>query len=68
MRNRIKELRKKKGMTQEDLANAVGVSHWWISHIETGTRTCSLRLMSRIAKALDTTLDQIFLESDGQND
>jgi DNA-binding XRE family transcriptional regulator len=57
---RIKELRARYDMTQEDLAKAVGVTRQTIIYLEKGTYNPSLELAYRVAKALKTTLDDLY--------
>lgn len=64
MRTRIKELRARYGMTQEDLAKRVGVRRETILFIEKGEYNPSLNLAHAIAKALKTTIDELFLFDD----
>ena len=45
--------RRDKAISQRRLAALVGVSHSYISHIEMGRRTPSLRTLERIAEVLD---------------
>ncbi len=48
-------------MTQEDLAKRVGVRRETISHLEKGKYNPSLQLAHDVAKALQTTIDEIFI-------
>lgn len=64
MRTRIKELRARYDLTQEDLAKVVGVRRETILFIEKGEYNPSLNLAHAIAKALGTTLDDLFLFDD----
>jgi putative transcriptional regulator len=64
MRTRIKELRARYNMTQEDLAKVVGVRRETILFIEKGEYNPSLNLAHAIAKALKTTIDELFLFDD----
>lgn len=50
---RIKEIRKKKGMTQEQLAEIVGIGTSNISYIETGKFAPSIENFERIVEALE---------------
>lgn len=61
---RIKEYRAKLNMTQEDLAKSVGVRRETISHLEKGKYNPSLQLSHDIAKALHSTIDEIFIFED----
>lgn len=60
MKTRIPELRKKKKITQEELAKAVGVTRQTITSIEVGKYTASLVLAYKIAKYFETTIEDIF--------
>lgn len=64
LKTRIKEFRAKLDLTQEDLANLVGVRRETIIHLEKGKYNPSLRLACDIAKALNTTIDKLFIFSD----
>ena len=64
MRTRIKELRARYDFTQEDLAKKVGVRRETILFIEKGKYNPSLKLAHDIAKALKTTVDDLFIFED----
>ena len=61
MNNRIKELRKQQNVTQEDLANAVGVTRQTIISLENGKYNASLQLAFKIAKYFNTDIERIFI-------
>jgi len=61
MRTRIKELRARYDLTQEDLAKKIGVRRETILFIEKGNYNPSLKLAHDIAKALQTTIDDLFI-------
>ena len=61
MGNRVRELRTKLKLTQENLAEAVGVSASFIGHIERGEKKSSLETISRLAASLGTSMDYIVL-------
>ena len=61
MKTRIKELRARYDITQEDLARKVGVRRETILFLEKGKYNPSLKLAHDIAKALQTTIDELFL-------
>ncbi|MFA5130636.1 MAG: helix-turn-helix transcriptional regulator [Patescibacteria group bacterium] len=61
MKNRIKELRTKKGMTQEELAQAAGVRRETIVFLEQGKYNPSLLLAHSVAEQLGTTIEKLFL-------
>jgi putative transcriptional regulator len=60
MTNRIKELRTKLNITQEELANSAGVRRETIVFLEQGKYNPSLNLAQAVAKALKTTIDDLF--------
>ena len=60
MKNKIKELRARVDLTQEQLAQIVGVRRETIIFLEQGKYNPSLRLAYNIAKALNTTMDDLF--------
>lgn len=60
-KTRIKELRARYDLTQEDLAKAVDVRRETILYLEKGKYNPSLRLAYEIAKVLKTTMDDLFI-------
>ncbi len=61
MRTRIKEFRAKYDMTQEDLAQKVGVRRETIVFLEKGKYNPSLKLAYDVAKALNAKIDELFI-------
>lgn len=61
MLNRIKELRKNKKMSQEELANACEVSRQTINAIENNKYDPSLMLAFQLAENLGARVDELFL-------
>jgi putative transcriptional regulator len=61
MKTRIKELRARYDMTQEDLARKVGARRETIVFLEKGKYNPSLKLAYDIAKALNTKIDDLFI-------
>ena len=61
MKTRIKELRARYDLTQEDLAKLVGVRRETILFLEKGRYNPSLKLAHDIAKALQTSIDELFI-------
>ena len=63
MKNKkLKLARVEKDMSQEDLANIVGVTRQTIGLIETGNYNPTLKLCIAICNALDKTLNDLFWE------
>ncbi|MCX6776807.1 MAG: helix-turn-helix transcriptional regulator [Candidatus Micrarchaeota archaeon] len=61
MKTRIKEFRAKYDLTQEQLAQKVGVRRETIVFLEAGKYNPSLKLAHDVAKALKTTIDELFV-------
>ncbi len=61
MKTRIKELRARYNLTQEDLAKKVGVRRETIVFLEQGKYNPSLQLAHDVAKALKTTVEELFI-------
>jgi len=61
MRTRIKELRARYNLTQDDLARKVGVRRETILYLEKGKYNPSLKLAHDVAEVLKTTIDNLFI-------
>jgi transcriptional regulator with XRE-family HTH domain len=57
--NRVRRLRKSKGLTQLELAELLGVGRSYLSQIESGKRDPGLRLIKSIADGLETSLSKL---------
>lgn len=60
LKNRIQELRKQRKVTQEELAEAVGVTRQTIISLENGRYNASLQLAFRIAGFFGKAIEEIF--------
>ncbi|MEG2338102.1 MAG: helix-turn-helix transcriptional regulator [Clostridium sp.] len=60
LKNKVKELRARHNLNQTDLAKLVSVSRQTIGQIEKGDYSPSVMLALKIAKALNTTVDEVF--------
>ena len=56
---KVKKIRLSKGVTQEELAEKVGVGVTHISHLETGSGTVSLKVFLAIVNYLDCSADEL---------
>ncbi len=65
MKNRLEELRKARGMTQEELAEALEVSRQTVGSLENGRYNPSILLAFRIARLFETTIEEVFLYEEG---
>lgn len=59
----IREVRKEQGLTQEKLAELIGMSTNHISHIESGLTKLSIETLVSICNALNTTPDNLMWDS-----
>ncbi len=57
---KIQKRRKQIGLTQEELADKIGVSRVYMGYIEQGRNAPSLEIMEKISKALKTSLNSFF--------
>lgn len=57
---KIQKIRKEKGLTQEQLAERVKVSTTFIGYVETGYRRPNLKMIYKIARALNIKVKDIF--------
>lgn len=65
MKNRIEEIRKARGVRQEEFARALGVSRQTISSLENGRYNPSILLAYKIARYFDLTIEDVFCFEDG---
>ena len=61
MNNRVKEIRKEKGIKQDEFAKALGVSRQTVSSIETGRFDPSIMLAYKIAKIFELSIEEVFI-------
>jgi len=61
MQTKIKEYRAKLNLTQDQLANLVGVRRETVVFLEQGKYNPSLKLAHDVAKALKTSIDDLFI-------
>lgn len=61
MKNILEELRKQKGMKQEDLAEILGVSRQTVISLEKGRYNPSILLAFRIARYFECPIEKIFI-------
>lgn len=61
MKNRLEQIRKEKGITQEELADALEVSRQTVGSLENGRYNPSIILAYKIAKYFNLTIEEIFI-------
>lgn len=67
MENHLEQLRVKKGLTQQDLADLAGVSRQTIISLERGRYNPSITLAFRLARLFGVTVEELFIYSEDQN-
>ena len=65
MKNRITELRKEKKLTQQDLANLLGVTRQTIISLENGRYNPSITLAFKLARTFEMQIEDIFIYEEG---
>lgn len=68
MKNRLEEIRKSRGITQEELANILEVSRQTIGSLENGRYNPSIILAFKIAKFFNLTIEDIFIYEEDENE
>lgn len=68
MKNRLEEIRKAKGITQEELANALEVSRQTVGSLENGRYNPSIILAFKIARFFDVSIEEVFIYEEVQNE
>ncbi len=61
MKNKLEEIRKERGIRQEELAKELEVSRQTISSLEKGRYNPSIQLAFKIARFFDMTIEEIFI-------
>lgn len=61
MKNRIETIRKDRGILQDEMAKAMGVSRQTISSLENGRYNPSIMLAYKIAKYFGMTIEEVFV-------
>jgi transcriptional regulator with XRE-family HTH domain len=56
---KVRELRQRKGVSQEKLADLCGLHRTYVSSVERGERNISLLNIAKLAAALDVQLDHL---------
>ena len=64
MKNNIRDLRKKLGLRQEDIANILNVTRQTINAIENEKYSPTLELAMKLARLFNTTVEELFLPDD----
>jgi putative transcriptional regulator len=68
MKNRLEELRKKAGITQEELADKLEVSRQTINSLECGRYNPSIHLAFRLARFFRVTIEELFMYEESKDE
>lgn len=63
MESKIRQIRKDKNLTHEQIANAVGISRPYYTLIENGYRHPSLEVAIKLAKILECQVEDLFFDN-----
>ena len=67
MKNKIEEIRKERGIRQEELAKMLGVSRQTVRSLETGRSHPSIALAFKVARCFEMTIEEVFIyEEEGR--
>lgn len=66
VKNRLEEIRKERGIKQEELAAALEVSRQTIGSLENGRYNPSITLSFKLARYFDMSIEDIFIYEDGK--
>ena len=67
MKNRIEDIRKERGILQEEFARSMGVSRQTISSLENGRYNPSILLAHKIAKYFGMRIEDVFIFDEEEN-
>lgn len=68
MKNKLEEIRKEKGITQEELAKALEVSRQTVGSLENGRYNPSIILAFKIARYFNLTIEEIFIYEEEEDE
>lgn len=68
MENNLEAMRDRDGLTQQDLADRVGVSRQTIISLERGRYNPSILLAFKLSRVFSTTIEKIFIYQEGIED
>ena len=66
MKNRLEEIRKERGIKQEELAAALEVSRQTIGSLENGRYNPSITLAFKLARYFNMSIEDIFISEEGK--
>ncbi|MBA4418535.1 MAG: XRE family transcriptional regulator [Syntrophus sp. (in: bacteria)] len=60
--NRIRELRKQQGLSQEELGEKAELHHTYVGAVERGEKNCSIDTLQKIANGLEIEIPELFVD------
>lgn len=66
MKNRLEEIRKERGIKQEELAAALEISRQTIGSLENGRYNPSITLAFKLARYFNMSIEDIFIYEEGK--
>lgn len=67
MKNRIKDLREDHDYTQQNVADAIGITQRKYSYIETGVQPLTDEILVRLSNFYNVSIDYILLQTENKN-
>lgn len=67
MRNRIKNLREDSDFTQQNVADAIGITQRKYSYVETGTQQLTDEILVKLANLYNVSIDYLLYQTDNPN-
>lgn len=64
MRNRVRDLREDHDLTQQQVADAIGITQRKYSYLETGTQQLPAEILLQLARLYNVSVDYILYETD----
>ena len=64
MKNRVKDLREDYDLTQQQVAEAIGMTQWKYSYIETGTQQLTGDILIKLANLYHVSIDYLLAQTD----
>ena len=67
MNNRIKDLREDNDLTQQMVADKIGITQRKYSYIETGVQPLTDEILVKLSRLYDTSIDYILMQTDNKS-
>jgi len=67
IKNRIKDLREDSDLTQQQVADAIGITQRKYSYIETGVQPLTDEILIKLSRFYNTSIDYILMQTDNKH-